>query len=222
MEVLAAASLTEPFTELARQFEAARPGRDIRLGFAASSTLAGQIEAGAPADVVVSADEETMRRLVDAGHATRAGVAARNRLQVAVAPGNPLGLSGLADLARPGLVVVVCAPAVPCGRLAAGALRRAGVTVAPAAHESNVKGVLSRVVLGEADAGVVYATDVAAARGRVAGVDLGIPDDPELQASYPVALTARGRDRGAAGAFVDLVLSPTGRRTLARHGFLPG
>lgn len=222
VHVLAAASLTEPLTELARRFEASHPGVDARLAFAGSSSLARQIETGAPADVVVSADEETMRQVVGAGLATPAGVAARNRLMVAVAPGNPLGLSGVADLSQPGLVVVLCAPAVPCGRLTAAALRRAGVTAAPAALETNVKAVLGRVALGEADAGVVYATDVGAAGGRVAGVGLGLPDERELLASYPVALTPRAARRPEAAAFVELVLSPAGRRTLARHGFLPG
>lgn len=222
VEVLAASSLTEAFGDLGRRFERSHPGRRVRLRFAASSALAAQIGAGAPADVVATADRASMDALVAAGHARRPVVAARNRLVIAVAPGNPHRLAGLADLARPGLTVVACAPAVPCGRLATAALARAGVTLRPASAEANVKAVLSRVVLGEADAGLVYRTDVVGAGAAVSEVGLGIADHPDLHPPCPVAVTTAAADGRGGRAFVAFVRSPAGRAVLADHGFEPG
>jgi len=222
LEVFAAASLTEVLTALAPGFEAAHPGTEVRFSFAGSSALARQVEDGASADVVATADEVTMAGLVEGGYVEAPRVVARNRLAVVVAAGNPEGVDGLADLARPGLTVVVCAGEVPCGRLAAAALRRAGVVVRPASVEEDVKAVVARVTLGEADAGLAYASDVVAAGDRVAAVPLGpgLADDPTLQAVYPMAATVDGRSRRLARAFVEYLGSPAGRRALVAAGLL--
>ena len=214
--VFAAASLTEAFTDIADAFADAEPEAEVILNFAASSQLASQILEGAPADVYASADTRTMGRLVDAG-ATRGDpvVFAINRAVIVVESGNPLDITGLADLTEPDLVVVTCAPEVPCGSYASEVFERAGVDVRPDSLEANVKAVVTKVALGEADAGIAYATDVFAADGDVDGV--AIPDDVNVVAEYPLAVTA---DAGAgADEFVDVVLGSTGRRILVDHGF---
>ena len=220
LRVFAAASLTEAFTEIAQLFEDEHPALDVVLNFAASSALARQIDEGAPADVFASADEAIMRAVVDAGNAVDPRVVARNRLAILVEKGNPKAISGIADLADPGLVFVVCAPQVPCGRLGGEALRRAGVDARPASLEENVKAVVAKVTLGEADAGIVYATDVRAAGDRAVGVDLDNAGDPDIGAAYPMAVTAHGENVAAARAWAELVRSARGRAVLAAHGFL--
>lgn len=220
LRVFAAASLTEPFTALGAVFEAAHPGVDVRFTFAASSALARQIADGAAADVFASADRATMAELTGAGHALRPRVVARNRPAVIVEPGNPRGITGVADLDRPGLVVILCAPDVPCGRAAAAVLRRAGVAAAPASLEENVKAVVSRVTLGEADAGIVYATDVLAAGGRAAGIEIDTGGDPELEVAYPMAVTTGAAHPSAGDAWANFVLSGAAQRVMRRHGFL--
>lgn len=221
LDVFAAASLTEALTALSPAFEAGSPGVDVRFTFGSSSALARQIEDGAPADVFASADEATMARVVATGRATDPKVVARNRLAIAVAPGNPLGVGRLADLARPDLTVVLCAPDVPCGRLARAALGAAGVAVRPASLEENVKAVLARVTLGEADAGMVYVTDVRAAGGRAeaVAVDAAVVADPALEAVYPMAVVAGADPALAARAFVAFTRSAAGQRFLAAAGF---
>jgi len=216
--VFAAASLTEAFTEIADAYADVEPDAavTVTVNFAASSQLANQIVEGAPVDVYASADTRSMDRLVDAG-ATRGDpvVFATNRAVIVVEPGNPLGISGLADLADSDLVVVTCAPEVPCGSYAAQVFERAGVDVRPDSLEANVKAVVTKVALGEADAGIAYVTDVPAADGDVEGV--AIPDDVNVVAEYPLAVTA-GAGPGA-DDFVDVVLGATGRRILVDHGF---
>jgi molybdate transport system substrate-binding protein len=189
----------------------------VELNFGGSSTLAAQITQGAPADVFASADQPNMQKVVDAGLAGAPATFATNRLQLVVGPGNPKGIRSLADLARPGLVVVLCAPAVPCGTYAAQALGKAGVTVHPASQEQDVKAVVTKVQLGEADAGIVYRTDVRAAGAAVAGVD--IPADQNVTAEYPIA-ELKGASPAAAG-FVDFVRSPEGQLILGGFGFGP-
>ena len=211
LTVLAAASLADPLTELAAAFEIAE-GVDVALRFGGSSALVAQVNEGAPADVLVTADEVTMAA-VDGPVEPR--IIARNRLAIAVERGNPKGITGLADLDRPDVVLVLCAPEVPCGRLAALALEHGGVDAEPASLEENVKGVVSKVALGEADAGIVYATDV---RGANA-VDLDV-DDPELEAVYPMTVLERGERTRLAAAWIDFVAGPEGRAVLAAHGFL--
>ena len=215
LTVLAAASLTEAFEELGRSFEAAHPGADVDFTFAASSTLARQVLEGSPGDVLATADEDTMAPVVAAGRtAVPPAVFARNRLAIAVAPGNPRRIADLGDLARPGLAVVLCAPEVPCGRAAAQALAAAGVGLRPASLEEHVKAVVTRVALGEADAGLAFATDTHAT--GVEAVD--IPDDRNVTTAYPVAVL---RDGAGARAWVDHVLSADGQRALAGLGFSP-
>jgi molybdate transport system substrate-binding protein len=189
----------------------------VEFNFAGSSALAAQITQGAPADVFASADQPNMQKVVDAGYANAPGVFASNRLQMVVGRGNPKGIRSLADLARPGLVVVVCAPAVPCGAYGAQALGKAGVTVHPASQEQDVKAVVTKVQLGEADAGIVYQTDVRAAGSGVEGVD--IPAEQNVTAEYPIAVLKGAGP--AAAAFVDFVRTAEGQRILAGFGFGP-
>jgi molybdate transport system substrate-binding protein len=215
--VLAAASLTEAFGEIGRRFEAAHPGVTVRFGFDASSTIVRQVAAGAPADVVATADEVTMQRAVDAGAVGPPALFARNHLAVVVAPGNPEGIGSLADLARPGLTVVLCAPEAPCGRAAATALERAGVRLAPRSLEPTVKGVVARVRLGEADAGIVFATEVRAAAPHVEGLPL--PPAHDVEVAYPIAPVRSSSRPAEAAGFVAFVRSGEGRAVLAAAGF---
>lgn len=217
LTVLAASSLTEVFDTIGRRFEAAHPGASVRFSFSASSALAAQVRDGAPADVIATADRPTVDDLADAGLTARASVFARNRLAILVAAGNPHGIRTLADLARPGLVVVLCAEQVPCGSLAARTLRRAGVDVRARSLEPDVKAVVSRVVLGEADAGLVYSTDVRAAAARADGVALA-PQD-EVATAYAAAPVVAGADAGLARAFVAFLRSAPARDALLAAGF---
>jgi molybdate transport system substrate-binding protein len=220
LRIAAASSLTEAFTELARAFEADHPDIDVQLSFAASSALVEQVRQGAPADVVATADDATLRGLVEEGLVAIPTVIARNRLSLIVEPGNPKNINGLADLARGDVVFVLCATPVPCGKVGALALQRAGVTRAPASLEDNVKGVVAKVTLGEADAGIVYVSDVTGAGDKAAGVAIAGADDPALQAAYPMAVAVDTKSRSAAEAWMTFVRSADGQRTLARFGFL--
>ncbi|HUQ39551.1 MAG TPA: molybdate ABC transporter substrate-binding protein [Acidimicrobiales bacterium] len=216
IRVGAASSLTEALTAMAADYT----GGDVSLTFGASSSLVEQVHQGAPIDVVAVADHATLTRLVEGGDtATGPVVVARNRLTVVVPRGNPKQIGGLADLGRAGLLVALCAPEVPCGRLATEALRRAGTEVVPTSTEDNVKAVVARIALGQADAGVAYVTDVRA-EDKVEGVALGIPEDASLEAVYSMVVTRQARDRDAGRAFVAFVGSAAGRRELARFGFL--
>ena len=218
LTVLAAASLSGAFAAEAARFQADHPGVRVSSSFAASSTLAAQVQQGAPGDVFASADEANMKKLADAGLVSgAAAIFATNRLQIAVAPGNPKHITGLADLAGNGVLVDLCQPAVPCGTYAQQALGKAGVTVRPVSQEADVKGVLTKVEVLEADAGIVYATDVKAAGARVAGVD--IPDAQNVTAKYPVATIKAAANPAAAQAFIDFILSPDGQAILAGYGF---
>ena len=216
--VLAASSLTSPFTEIGEAFTAAHPESSVVFDFAASSELATRIEQGAPADVFAAADQTTMTRLVAAGGTSGAPVVfATNSLAIIVVQGNPLGIRALADLADPDLVVLVCAPEVPCGRYAVEALTAAGVTLTPKSYEQSATFVVTKVVAGEADAGIVYVTDVIAAGGSAEGVDIAPAEN--VLAEYPIALTAEAGDPTSAQAFIDFVLGDEGQSILAAHGF---
>ncbi len=201
--VAAAASLTDAFEALG----------GATFSFAGSQQLAAQVEARAPVDVVATADVDAMDRLVRAGLVEAPATFARNRLAIAVATGNPSRIGGLADLGRAGLKVVLADPAVPAGRYARLVLDRAGVVVRPVSLELDVKAVARTVAAGEADAGIVYVTDVPAA----ARVD--IPDAANVVATYPVAVVRATGDRAGAQAFVDRLLGPAGRSALAAQGF---
>ena len=215
LTVFAASSLTDAFGELGDAFTDENPDTDLVLNFASSSDLARQITEGAPADVFVSADLANMAEVADAGSSVgRPVVFATNRAEIIVEPGNPLGIVEVADLADPELVLVVCAPEVPCGVYAQQVVANAGVTVTPDSLEENVKAVVAKVTLGEADVGIVYATDVLAAGDRATGVE--IPDDVNVVAEYPIVAVS---DDAEAATFVDFVLGPAGRVVLDRYGF---
>lgn len=219
--VLAAASLADAFGELSEAFTAAEAtGGDVSvaLGFAASSRLAAQIVEGAPADVFASADQHHMEIVTEAGRAAGEPlVFARNRMEIVVAPGNPRGITGLDDLDDEDLVLVVCAPQAPCGRYADQIAANAGVTLRPDSFEENPRAVLTKVVLGEADAGIVYATDVRSAGDRAEGVEIPVHENVEVE--YPIVVTADAAAPDRARAFVEFVTSETGRQILEGHGF---
>ncbi|HVM08505.1 MAG TPA: molybdate ABC transporter substrate-binding protein [Acidimicrobiales bacterium] len=221
LRVFAASSLTESFKEIAAEFEDENPGVDVMLTFAGSSALAQQIDAGAEADVFVPADEESLAAVVDAGHAADRVIVARNRLVILVEKGNPKRIRGVADLALSGVVVVACAPQVPCGRLAAALFAFEGVEVTPASIEENVKGVVSKITLGEADAGIVYATDAKAVAAGADAVAIAAADRPDLQAVYPAVVTANAKDGPLARRWIQHLLSARSQVIFERHGFLP-
>lgn len=209
LTVFAAASLTELFTALEKRFESENPGIDVKVNFAGSSALAQQIAQGATADVFAAADEDTLTRVAD--HLDSPAVFATNHLTIAVPRGNPAKITGVADLTRPGVTVVVCAPQVPCG----SATRKVAPGLSPASEEQDVKAVLTKVAAGEADAGLVYVTDTRS--GKVERVDF--PEAAAVVNKYPIALTKQAPNPALARRFVDLVLSPTGQNELARAGF---
>ena len=213
--VFAAASLTAAFTELADDFEAAHPGTVVELSFAGSSDLATQIENGAPADVLATADTATMQRVREAGLTAADPVPfATNVLEIAVPPGNPAGVRSLADLARVGVATVVCAPQVPCGAAALAAEEAAGVAIDPVSEESSVTDVLGKVRSGEADAGLVYVTDVRAAGDAVLGIPF--PEARQAVTTYPIAPLT---DSEAAARFTAFVTGDEGRAVLEAAGF---
>ncbi|MEA2635062.1 MAG: molybdate transport system substrate-binding protein [Chloroflexota bacterium] len=215
--VFAASSLTAVYTAIGKDFQKAHPKSMVKLSFGGSSTLVAQIQQGAIGDVFASADQPNMQKAVDAGLvAGSPSIFAHNRLEIVVGAGNPKHIAGLSDLARSELVVVLCAPAVPCGRYATQALQNAGVTVKPASQETDVKAVVSKVALGEADAGIVYVTDVKAAGAAVQGVE--IPPALNVVADYPVAILKDSQNAPLAKAFVSYLLG-AGQPTLARYGF---
>jgi molybdate transport system substrate-binding protein len=217
IKVFAAASLTAAFSQLGEQYTAANGGTKVTFNFAGSQVLATQIRQGAPADVFASADVPNMDKAKDLVDPPQNF--ASNLLRIVVEKGNPRGVKGLGDLARKDLKVVLAAPEVPAGRYAEQILDKAGVTVQPVSQEDNVKAVVTKVSLGEADAGIVYATDVTAGGDKIEGVD--IPKDQNVTATYPIATVKASKHQQQAQAFVDLVRSPDGQRVLESFGFLP-
>ncbi len=220
LTVYAAASLTAAFEELAAEFEEEHDGVRVELSLGGSSELATQIQEGAPADVFASADTATMDELV-AGGLTGADPEpfATNTLEIAVPPGNPAGIRTFADLAAPGLALVTCAPEVPCGAAARAVAEAAGVTLDPVSEEQSVTDVLGKVTSGEADAGLVYVTDVAAAGDAVEGITF--PESRDVVNTYPIAPLADADDAELAADFAAFALSDRGRAVLADLGFGP-
>jgi molybdate transport system substrate-binding protein len=216
--VLAAASLTEVFTDLGHNFEAGHPGTVVRFSFAASSALAQQVTAGAPADVFASAGPGPMEQVVQAADAVgEPAVFARNQLVIAVPKGNPRGVARLADLARPGLKVALCAAQVPCGAAARTALAAGRVTVTPVTLEPDVRATLTKLRLGEVDAALVYRTDVRAVAADVDGVEF--PESDRAVNDYPIAVLAGAPNPAGAREFVAFVRSPAALTTLTAAGF---
>jgi molybdate transport system substrate-binding protein len=189
----------------------------VSFNFAGSQALATQIQQGAPADVFASADVPNMDKVRDPVGDPQ--VFAGNLLQILVEKGNPNGVKGLDDLAGSDLKVVLAAEEVPAGKYAKQILDRAGVSVRPVSREDNVKAVVTKVSLGEADAGIVYVTDVTAGGDKVEGVD--IPEEQNVVATYPIATVKASKAQDKAQAFMDLVRSDLGQQVLENHGFLP-
>ena len=219
LTVFAAASLSAAFTDMANDFEKANRGVKVTLNFAGSSTLVAQIQNGAPADVVASADTANMDKLSNAKLLDGAPVLfTRNTLEIVVPKGNPLRVKGLADLARPEVFVGLGAPGVPAGDYARQILARAGVDVKPKSLETNVKSIVNKAALREFDAGIVYVTDVDIDDFRTDGVV--IPAEQNIIATYPIAAVAGNLHRAAATAFMDFILSVAGQSILAKYKFL--
>jgi len=219
--VFAAASLTGAFQAIASAFEKSHPTTKVQLNFAGSPTLVRQIQEGAPADLFASADEANMQKLIEHGDITGAPqLFARNTLQMVVQAGNPKHIAALVDLTKPGLTLALCGPTVPCGHYAAEAFGKAGLTTPAASQELDVKAVITKVAMGEADAGIVYVTDVRAAGRAVVGVN--IPEPFNIVARYPIAAMKGAPNAGAGAEFLAFVLSPEGQQILATFGFLPG
>ena len=226
LTVFAAASLTDVFTELGDRLMADNPDLDIRFNFAGSSALATQITQGAPADVFASADEVQMAKVADAGLEGDPEVFATNPLMLAVPAANPLGIhlpSGggipsLAQILDHDVTMAVCAPEVPCGAAAAKVLDAAGVSAYPDTYEEDVRAVLTKVELGEVDAGLVYVSDVHAAGDKV--VAFGFSESFQAINRYPISVLTDSPNPAAAQAFVDLVLSDAGQQIIRDAGFL--
>jgi molybdate transport system substrate-binding protein len=218
LTVFAAASLKQSFTQIGEQFEADHPGSTVEFSFAGSSDLVTQLTQGASADVFASADTKNMDKAAQADLLAGEPVDfATNVLTIAVAPGNPEGIATFGDLARPGLDVVTCAPQVPCGAATETVEQATGVRLAPVSEESSVTDVLGKVTSGQADAGLVYVTDVAGSGGKVAAVDF--PEAADAVNTYPIATLKDSSNAELAQAFVDFVTGEQGRKVLNDAGF---
>lgn len=216
LTIFAAASLKESFDELRGIYQQRYPHVNVpEITYDGSSTLVTQLQDGAPADVFASADEKNMDKIADL--ITGRVDFATNTLRIAVAPGNPKHITSLADIAAPGILTVICAAEVPCGTASRTALHAAGVDLKPASEEQNVTAVLTKVETGNADAGLVYATDIHSADGAVDGVDF--PESAHAVNTYPIAALKDSKNAAAAQAFIDLVVSAEGQKALAAVGF---
>jgi molybdate transport system substrate-binding protein len=218
LTVFAAASLTSTFTELGKQFEASHKGVSVAFNFAGSSDLVAQINQGAPADVFASADTANMDKAVAAKSVEGQPESfASNVLEIAVPPDNPAHVTSLQDLAKPGTKVVTCAAEVPCGDAAKKVEEQSGVTIKPVSEEQSVTDVLGKVENGEADAGLVYVTDVKTAGDKVKGITF--PESSKVVNVYPIATLAGSQNKALAKEFVQLVNSRAGQSVLAKAGF---
>jgi molybdate transport system substrate-binding protein len=219
LTVFAAASLKEAFTDLQTSLKTTNPGLSLTYNFAGSQMLVQQIEQGAPADVVATADQTSMQTLVDKNLVGTPQVFAKNLLEIAVAPGNPKHITSLADLEKPDVTLVLADPSVPAGKYALKAFENAGLPAPkPKSQELDVKSTLAKLTSGEADAVVVYQTDVKSAGSAVEGVP--IPDNENVLATYPIAVVKASTHQAAAQAFVDQVVGAAGQGALKARGFL--
>jgi molybdate transport system substrate-binding protein len=218
LTVFAAASLTKPFTEIGEAFEKEHDGVAVEFSFGGSSDLVAQLQQGAPADVFASADEANMEKLTAEDlQADDPQPFASNRLEIATPPDNPAGITSFADLASDGVRVVVCAPEVPCGAATVQAEEVTGVNLDPVSEEQSVTDVLGKVTSGEADAGLVYVTDVAAASDEVQGISF--PESADIVNTYPIVALEDSGHLDLAGEFVELVLGDAGQAILEEVGF---
>ncbi|MEV0268291.1 molybdate ABC transporter substrate-binding protein [Hamadaea sp. NPDC050747] len=216
--VFAAASLTESFRRIGKDFETAYPGVKVTFNFAGSSALGTQITQGAPADLFAAASPATMKTVTDAGLAEGEPVTfVRNQLVIAVAKGNPKGITGLAGLTQPGLKVALCAEQVPCGAAAKKALAAASVQLTPVTLEQDVKAALQKVKLGEVDAALVYRTDAQAATADVAAVEF--PESATAVNDYPIAVVKNAPNKTAAQKLLEWIRSDKGMAVLTQAGF---
>ena len=219
LTISAATSLTDAFTELAKQFRKVNRGVKVRLNFGSSSTLLTQIQSGAPSDIMASADLTNLEKLVASGNVVVAPkVFARNTMAIAVKPGNPKSVRSVADLASLSFIAL-CGKTVPCGVYASSVLTRAGVVIAESkvTRGIDVKATLSAVANGDADAAIVYKTDVLAAKKTVVGID--IPSAQNVKAMYGIAPIRGSKNPANAKAFIDFVLSEQGWQILKSFGF---
>lgn len=226
LAVFAAASLMDVFEELGEEFEAEHSEVEVTFNFAGSSELAVQINSGAPADVFAAANTDTMAQVVEEGgladdwadeHGDDGALFAVNTLQIAVPEGNPAGITDFTDLADGDVAVAFCAEEVPCGTATVTVMEAFGTQITPVTYEDDVRAVLTKVELGEVDAGLVYATDVIAAEGNVEGIDF--PTSEEAINEYPIGVLAEAENPDLAEAWVELVLSETGVQSLEEAGF---
>ena len=218
LTIFAAASLKKAFTEIGERFTTDNPGTDVEFSFAGSSDLVTQLTQGAPADVLATADTKSMDRVAAAGLLAGTPVnAATNTLTIVVAPGNPKKIEAFRDLAAPGLSAVVCAPQVPCGSATRKVEQVTGVTLTPVSEESQVTDVLSKVLTGQADAGVVYVTDARSAGDKVTAV--AFPEAAGAVNTYPIAVLKQAHDPELARKFLDLVTGEAGQKMLSAAGF---
>ncbi|MBA8992145.1 molybdate transport system substrate-binding protein [Curtobacterium pusillum] len=215
--VFAAASLQKTFTELGKQYEAAHPGTTIEFSFAGSSDLVTQIQNGAPADLFASADTKNMDKLAASDLQGSPDDFAKNTLEIAVAPGNPKKITDFKDLTNAGVQVVTCASPVPCGAATEKVEQATGITLKPVSEEQSVTDVLGKVSSGQADAGLVYVTDVKGAAGKVDGVTF--KDASSAVNTYPIAVLKESKNPDLAAAFSDYIRSDAGQKVLLAAGF---
>jgi molybdate transport system substrate-binding protein len=215
--VFAASSLTEAFTTLGKQFEAAHSGTKVTFKFDASSALATSITQGDKADVFASASGKNMDSVTSAGDTVKPAKFVSNTMEIATPPGNPAKIAAVSDLAKSGVKVALCDPAVPCGVTARQVFTNAKVTVKPVSSEHDVKSTLAKVEIKEVDAGVVYVTDVKAAGSKVTGVE--IPTAMNASTTYPISVLKKSSNKALAQAWVSYVLSSAGQKVLQAAGF---
>ena len=218
LKVYAASSLANPFVDAGLAFEKDHPGVKVQFNLGSSSDLARFVQEGAPADVFASADVANMDKVESGGLLDSPSVIfATNYLEIIVEKGNPLNITSLEDLSHPDLIFVTTNPDVPIGKYTAEVLNKAGVSITPNSFESNVKGIMLKVASGEADAGIVYHSEVIAADGQVEGIK--IPAEFNIVAKYPVGVINSSARQSQAQEFVDFLSSSKGLAILTQHGF---